>query len=216
MRSKGNYMQHLNDVLLETARFLHRLNGMEAKGAFLPDHARYYLMRGIARRTHAITEATLQMIEMKNQFVSIALVRMNLENLMVFHAAEICEQGPAYFAVDFLSSSHPERNPDGTKYKRLDGFRDKNGDKLTYTNLARSLDFEEVYKFTNGFIHTDTTIFGSMTSGLIDEDGAFQGYNPDWETRHMFPIIRNADEYVLSATLAICRQLLDGLYRWIE
>ena len=124
----------------------------------------------IARRTGAFTQAFCRAVRDDNHFVAPALIRHNLEHLLLLHAAAICETGVHDFTAKLMK---------GTRTRDL---RNNSGEKMSERLLVRSLEKElkgttsssvqGLYDWCNKFTHFGTPLlFGSFEE--LDDDGHF-------------------------------------------
>ena len=139
--------------------------GMEIlKGADGAIYPMDILAIAVLNRSVCLLSGFSDLIEKKNFTSAAPLVRLQLDNLLRFHAAWLVEK-PHDFATKIIN---------GEKVRDL---KDKNGKKMTDTFLLEKISIEyqklkKIYEDTSGFIHlSDKHIFSSL--GKVKDNGKF-------------------------------------------
>ena len=126
---------------------------------------------GVARRTSAFTQAFCRTVRDDNHFVASALIRLNLEHLLVLHAGASYQTGNLHdFTTELMKGKRPR------------DLTNKSGKKMTERELVESLEKEldgatsssikDLYDWCNKFTHFGTPLlYGSFQD--LDDNGHF-------------------------------------------
>ena len=126
---------------------------------------------GVARRTGASTRAFSLAVRDDNHFVAPALIRLNLEHLLVLHAGTSYQTGDLHdFTTELMKGKRPRdlRNTAGNKMTErvLVESLGQKLDRITNSNV------QDLYKWCNNFTHFGTPfLYSSMPS--LDDSGHF-------------------------------------------
>ena len=146
------------------------MNVMSAGAGFTCGSCDFFFV-GIARRTNAFTQAFCQAVRDDNHFVAPALIRLNLEHLLVLHAGASYQTGNLHdFTMELMNGKRPR------------DLRNKSGKKMTERELVKSLEKEldgatsssvqALYDWCNKFTHFGTPLlYGSLQD--LDKNGHF-------------------------------------------
>ena len=131
-----------------------------------------FFFAGLARRTGAVTQAFCRAVRDDNHFVAPALIRLNLEHLLVLHAGDSYETGNLHnFTTELMKGKKPR------DLKNLSGK--KMTDRELVISLGKALDratssrIQDLYAWCNHFTHFGTPM---LVSSLVDlnDDGHFR------------------------------------------
>lgn len=123
-----------------------------------------FLAAAVFKRSLSLCSGFCILVRNKNYQCSAALLRMQLDSVMRFHAAFIVEK-PHDFAIQVLKGEHIRK------------MSDRHGNKMTDLYLKKSLskDYEwvsRVYDSTSGFVHlSDKHIFSIFENNKEDSFG---------------------------------------------
>ena len=112
-------------------------------------HMHDLLVWQVALRTRALTRAFCDLVREDNDYVAPALIRVNLEHLLLLKAGELHVGGPDGLVNELMSG------------KRLEHIKDRCGERMTGAYLSRrcdaegSLQIEKIWGFYSGFVHFD-------------------------------------------------------------
>ena len=141
-------------------------NVMSAGCGFLCGSCDFFFV-GIARRTCAVTQAFCRAVRDDNHFVAPALIRLNLEHVLVLHAGASYETGDLHdFTTELMNRKRPRdlKNVSGKKMT----------DRELVHSLGRRLDggtssrLQDLYDWCNQFTHFGTPMLFSSLEGLED------------------------------------------------
>ena len=126
---------------------------------------------GVARRTGAFTQAFSRAVRDDNHFVALALIRLNLEHVLVLHAGTSYKTGNLHdFTTELMKGKRPR------------DLTNTAGNKMTERELVESLGQEldgitnssvqGLYKWCNNFTHFGNPFLRSSILSL-DDSGHF-------------------------------------------
>ena len=171
-----------------------------------------FFFAGLARRTGAVTQAFCRAVRDDNHFVAPALIRLNLEHVLVLHAGGSYETGNLHdFTTELMNGKRPR------------DLKNVSGKKMTERELVNSLGqrldggtsskLQGLYDWCNQFTHFGTPMLRSSLEDL-DDDGHFRMLL--FGTTFEIPAVRPADVQnwvqAMGTINASVRQCLD---RWI-
>ena len=122
----------LVDAVSDTLRSLTRLSSV-------PISEDSYLIFSVVRRTCALTDGFCSLISEKNHYAASALIRPNLESLLLMQAADSHPMGPNGLARDLMTVKK------NGKLTELRDIKDKYGKAMTGRRLAKQFDESGVY-----------------------------------------------------------------------
>ena len=171
-----------------------------------------FFFAGLARRTGAVTQAFCRAVRDDNHFVAPALIRLNLEHLLVLHAGDSYETGNLH---DFTTALMKGKKP--RDLKNLSGK--KMTDRELVISLGKALDratssrIQDLYAWCNQFTHFGTPM---LVSSLVDlnDDGHFRMLL--FGSTFQIPAVQPADvQNWVQAMGTINAFVRQGLDRWI-
>ena len=123
---------------------------------------------GVARRTGAITQIFCRAIRDDNHYAAPALIRLNLEHLLVLHAGQVYETGDLHdFTSKLLEGKRPRdlKNKDGKKMFERELVMSL-GKELDH-KLSRPL--KDLYDWCNNFTHFGTPNLYSAIQNWVEK-----------------------------------------------
>ena len=126
----------------------------------------------IARRASAVTQAFCRAVRDDNHYVAPALIRLNLEHVLVLHAGASYETGNLHdFTTELIHGKRPRdlKNTSGQKMTERE-LIESLGEKLDRVTSSR---IQDLYAWCNKFTHFGTPLLFSALEDL-DDDGHFK------------------------------------------
>jgi hypothetical protein len=122
-------------------------------GAGVPIDAVRHLVVAALRRSAALIEGMLVLVDMRNKFCAVPLVRLQLDSAMRVHACRLVA-GPTEFVAHILAGGEPR------KYKQTPKL--DLSDKALHSSLTTLYPLtSDLYSDTNGYVHlSDKHLFG--------------------------------------------------------
>ena len=154
----------------------------------------YALM--VLKRSISLVFGFVELLEKKNFICAAPLIRLQIDNLLRFHAAFFVDN-QSQFVVDVLQG------------KKISSMKDRAGNKMTDTYLQSRLDvynpwLQNLYKHTSGYVHLSEQHFlNTLRASDGNRDGAFDIYIGPDDKMVTDDVYKNAIEDMIRLTESV-------------